>query len=308
MQYSTEREQKGKSIVDILDNYIVVDIETTGLSSYFDEIIELAAIKVENGSIVEEFQTLVKPQYIEDVDEFITELTGITPEMLVDAPALKDVLPEFINFVGTNILIGHNTPFDINFIYDNIFKLFQKPFCNDFIDTMRISRKLFPTERRHRLVDLVERFNISTSASHRALPDAIATHGCYEHLKQHVVNNNIDIKELFKKYQLHAKDITTDKQEFNEDTPVFGKTFVFTGVLEKMQRKDAMQLVIDMGGICEDRITKKTNFLVLGNNDYCATIKDGKSTKHKKAESYKLKGQEIEIIPEVVFYDLISDN
>ena len=68
-----------------------------------------------------------------------------------------------------------------------------------------------------------------------------------------------------------------------------------------------MQIVADLGGINEDTVTKKTNFLILGNNDYCSSIKDGKSSKHKKAEKNKLKGQNIEIIPESVFYDMISE-
>lgn len=73
-----------------------------------------------------------------------------------------------------------------------------------------------------------------------------------------------------------------------------------------MPRKNAMQIVADLGGINGDNVTKKTNFLILGNNDYCKSIKDGKSSKQKKAEKLKLSGQDIEIIPESVFYDLIE--
>jgi DNA polymerase-3 subunit epsilon len=68
-----------------------------------------------------------------------------------------------------------------------------------------------------------------------------------------------------------------------------------------------MQIVADLGGINEDGITKKTNFLILGNNDYCSTIKDGKSTKQKKAEQYILNGQDIVIVPETVFYDMLEE-
>ena len=74
-----------------------------------------------------------------------------------------------------------------------------------------------------------------------------------------------------------------------------------------MLRKDAMQIVVNMGGFCFDTVTKKTNFLVLGNNDYCSTVKDGKSSKHKKAEQLMLKGQDIQIITENVFYDMINE-
>lgn len=86
------------------------------------------------------------------------------------------------------------------------------------------------------------------------------------------------------------------------------KHCVFTGKLEKMIRKDAMQLVVNVGGILDNSVTKKTNYLILGNNDYCSSIKDGKSSKHKKAEKYKLEGQDIEIIDEDTFYNLFNLN
>ena len=73
-----------------------------------------------------------------------------------------------------------------------------------------------------------------------------------------------------------------------------------------MKRKDAMQIVADIGGINQDNVTAETNYLILGNNDYCSTIKDGKSIKQKKAEKLKLKGNDIDILPENVFYDMID--
>ena len=83
-------------------------------------------------------------------------------------------------------------------------------------------------------------------------------------------------------------------------------TCVFTGTLEKMTRREAMQAVVDVGGSVGDNVTKDTNFLILGNNDYCKTIKDGKSTKQKKAEALMLKGNDIAIIPENVFYEMLE--
>lgn len=75
-----------------------------------------------------------------------------------------------------------------------------------------------------------------------------------------------------------------------------------------MVRKDAMQIVADLGGFCGDNVTSKTNFLILGNNDFCTSIKDGKSSKQKKAEKLMLEGKDLQIISENVFYDLIDGN
>lgn len=137
-----ERDLKGQSTIDILSEYIVFDIETTGLDSSYDEIIEIGAIKVNNNEIVSEFNSLVKPK--NKIDRYITGLTGITNEMVNDAPTIEEILPDFMNYIGNDILIGHNVNFDINFVYDNLYRNKFDVLTNDFIDTMRISRKLLP--------------------------------------------------------------------------------------------------------------------------------------------------------------------
>ena len=124
-----------------------------------------------------------------------------------------------------------------------------------------------------------------------------------------------DIEEFKRSFQKHyknqdklkAKDIIADVNEFDVDNLLYQKVCVFTGELERMPRKEAMQIVVNLGGICGDGVTSKTNYLILGNNDYCKTIKDGRSSKQKKAEELKLKGQDIEIISEDVFYDMIDN-
>ena len=119
--------------------------------------------------------------------------------------------------------------------------------------------------------------------------------------------NSITVESLLPtKNGFSAKDIQASTNDFDATSPLYEKVCVFTGTLERMSRKEAMQLVVDRGGLCGDGVNKKTNFLVLGNNDYCSTIKDGKSTKQKKAEQLKLAGFDIEIISENVFYDMIN--
>ena len=108
-------------------------------------------------------------------------------------------------------------------------------------------------------------------------------------------------------HRIKAKDISSDCNDFDMNNPIFDKECVFTGKLDKMTRKEAMQIVADLGGKNRDSVTKETNYLILGNNDYCKSITDGKSSKQKKAESYKLKGQDIEILSEDVFYEIIDD-
>lgn len=300
----SKREQKGNSLLNSIDNYVVIDLETTGLDPSYDEIIEFAAVRVENGTIVSEFQSLVKPSF--PIDGFITELTGITNEMLSNAPSVDAVLPSFLDFVGQSIVVAHNANFDVNFLYDIC--SIRKSFSNDFIDTMRLSRRLFRQERHHRLCDLTERFGIVGNIEHRALSDVLKTQACYEYMKAYIRDKNISIESLYPRSTgFKASDIISSNIDFDETTPVYSRTFVFTGTLQRMVRKEAMQLVVDMGGNCSDGITTKTNYLVFGNNDYCSSIRDGKSSKHKKAERYKAEGTDIEIISENVFYEMIAE-
>lgn len=300
------REFKGKSLIEFPKDYIVIDIETTGLLPYCDEIIEVAAIKIKNNKIIDTFESLVKPEL--EIDKFVEELTGITNEDLKSAPSIIDVLPSYLDFIGDNILIGHNINFDINFLYDNSIDVLNKPLNNNFVDTLRIARKLLKNLEHHRLDDLCDFYNIEKRNLHRSLNDCLLTQKIYLSLIEDISNIEV-FKDSFKRKNfskaIKAKDIISDFSEVDKDNYIYKKFCVITGKLEKMTRKEAMQVIANIGGHNQDSITKKTNYLILGNNDYCKTIKDGKSSKQKKAEAYKLKGQDIEIIPEDVFYELI---
>ena len=302
------RDNKGTNLLLFPTDYTVVDIETTGLSPQYDEIIEICAVRYRNKEFTEKYTTLVKPKY--EIDGFIENLTGITNDMLSTAPSIKNVLPKFLDFLGNDIIVGHNIHFDINFLYDNCIEYQSKPLSNDFVDTMRIARLLHKENKHNRLSDIAERYNLSYEGAHRADFDCLLTNKIlqiFEKEFKETYDNNIKLSSLLS-HGVKAADITANVTDFDIDNPIYGKTVVFTGILEKMPRKEAMQIVADLGGTNGDNITKKTNYLVLGNNDYCKTIKDGKSTKQKKAEKYKLDGCDIEIIPENVFYDMIASH
>ena len=307
-----DRNLKGVSLLEFPEEFVVFDIETTGLDSTFDEIIEIGAIKVCNNRIIEEFNSLIKPN--KEIDEYITELTGITNDMLCEAPQIQEVLPKFMKFIGNSFLVGHNVNFDINFVYDNLYRNGFDVLKNDFIDTMRIGRNLLPELKHHRLIDLAEHFNIDSSNNHRSLRDCEITLNIYNSEKE-LAKEKYGSIELFKedlrkrhsKNYIRAKDIVASNTEFDIDNLFYDKYIAITGTLEKMVRKDAMQIVVDLGGHCEDGVTKKTNYLILGNNDYNPILRGKKSSKLVKAEKFKLEGKDIEIISENVFYDIIND-
>ena len=305
-----KRPYKGSSIIDFPTKYIVLDLETTGLSPEWDSIIEIGAIKVENSLITDVYQQLINPGF--PISSFIQDLTGITNNMLESQPSIVDVLPDVDIFVENNIIVGHNINFDINFLYDNFEYYLDKPFSNGFIDTMRISKKVIPGLDHYRLMDIVYELGIEGSVFHRALSDCDYTYKCFETMKA-LIEVDFGGQDQFKKQfrnnhyeKLDLKVLKPSTEKIDKTNPLYNKVCVFTGTLEKYSRQQAAQIVVNLGGSCGNSVTKKTNFLILGNNDYCSTIKDGKSTKQKKAEEYKLKGQDIEIISESVFYDMIN--
>lgn len=309
-KYVRAQREKGKSLLDFPSNYVLFDIETTGLDPEYDEIIEIGAIKVDNNKVMDEFHSLIKPD--NEIDEFITNLTGITNEMVENAPNIEEVLPNFINFIGDEILIGHNVNFDINFVYDKTVNLGLGIVKNNYVDTMRLSRILLPELPHHRLKDLAEYYEIDTKGNHRASKDVQITNEVYLKLYDEMLNKFGTLEEFLnqcrrKRQSIKFSDIKAQTTEIDENNPFYNKAVAITGTLEKMQRKDAMQIIANLGGICQDNVNKETNFLILGNNDYNPQLRGKKSNKLIKAEELKLKGNDIEIMSENVFYDILDE-
>ena len=166
------------SLKEFPTNYVVVDIETTGLSCDKNEIIELSALKIEDGEIKEQFSELVKPKG--HVSKFITNLTGITPQMLENAADIKETLKNFNEFCKDSVILGHNVKFDLRFINANMQKHLDKPFENDFIDTLKIARKFLSNLPSRRLGYLADYFEFNSEGMHRALKDCVVTNLCYK--------------------------------------------------------------------------------------------------------------------------------
>ena len=295
-----------KYVRKIIDNYCVLDLETTGLSPNYDSIIEIGIIKVKENKIVDKYNSLINPGFL--INEYITSITGITNEMLKGKPKIIDLKKEVLNFIGNDVLVGHNISFDVSFLQ----KGFNEELKNEYINTLQFCRKLFKELSHHRLTDMSNYLEISRN-EHRSMSDCLCTKELYDCIKEKMKNDGLEINDIFAKRNYSSKNIDIhaikpDNIEIDEDNFFYNKHCVFTGKLEKMIRKDAMQLVVNVGGILDNSVTKKTNYLILGNNDYCSSIKDGKSSKHKKAEKYKLEGQDIEIIDEDTFYNLFNLN
>ena len=185
-----KRPEKGKSYIGFPNEYCVLDLETTGLSPEWDQIIEIGAIKYADGKEVARYQTLVQPISQGDgrfVSDFIVGLTGITNEMLADAPKIRAVLGSVEGFLGDLPIVGYNVNFDINFLYDSFSRTLGRPFTNDHIDALRIAKKLYPEMAHHRLEDVVSRLGVDNTHAHRTISDCEATHACYQRFLEEAI-------------------------------------------------------------------------------------------------------------------------
>lgn len=154
--------------------YVVVDVETTGLDPSEDEIIEFAALRVRAGNGVDAFQCLVRCE--KKLPHAVVELTGLTSEKLEsEGLLLEDALAGFLEFVGDDLIVAHNAEFDIGFIQSACEELDWDDFDNDFLDTLALSRKKLPNVSNHRLSSLAEYLHLENEHSHRALPDCELT-------------------------------------------------------------------------------------------------------------------------------------
>lgn len=189
-------EKKGKPIDKYVSSYVIFDLETTGISCAYDEVIEISAIKVIEGKVIEEFSRLVNPN--RPIPWGATAVNGITDLMVQGEPAFDEVLPEFIDFIGELPLVGHNIKsFDLKFIYRDTDRFLGSVIDNDFVDTLTYARKCLPQLSHYKLTDLAAFYHLSTDGAHRALNDCRMNQKVFELLskeEEKIANGEVIVK------------------------------------------------------------------------------------------------------------------
>lgn len=153
--------------------YIVFDVETTGLSAVYDTVIELAAVKMKEGEIIDKFESFANPHH--PLSATTIELTGITDDMVQDAPDASEVLKKFSDWIGNDILVAHNASFDMGFLNAGLQRAGFEKVQNGVIDTLELARFLYPHMKNHRLNTLAKKFDVELVQHHRAIYDAETT-------------------------------------------------------------------------------------------------------------------------------------
>lgn len=172
-------DKRGKLLNKYTPDYVVFDLETTGISSKTDEVIEISAVKVKAGKVAEEFNTLVNPK--RRIPFGASQVNGITDDMVADSPLFEEVLEKFLDFTEGLVLVGHNIAhFDMKFIYRDAMKFYGRIPANDYVDTLVIARRHLPGLGHYRLVDLAQHYGISAKGAHRAMNDCRMNQKVYE--------------------------------------------------------------------------------------------------------------------------------
>ncbi len=159
--------------------YVVVDVETTGLVAGRHRLIEVAGLRVRAGMVVDAFQQLINPG--QRLPRFISAFTGITQEMVSAAPSVDEVLPRFFAFLDDAPIVGHNVGFDLGFLGYEAVRL-GYPLATDGLDTIRLARRLIPGIRQLKLDALARQVGVAVRDRHRALGDARITQEVFQHL------------------------------------------------------------------------------------------------------------------------------
>ncbi len=187
------------NIDEFEDNkFVVFDLETTGFSPKNDKITEIGAIKIKNGEIIDRYNQLVNPGI--SIPEKIVQLTGISNELVKDEPNIEEVLPQFYQFIKGTVLVAHNASFDMGFIRENFSKL-NIDINNPILDTLALTRALFPQLKSHKLNRVAKYLNVSLENHHRAVDDAEATANiflkCMSIMSRKGINSLKEINEKF---------------------------------------------------------------------------------------------------------------
>ena len=213
---------------------IVLDTETTGLDYTRERIIEFAAVRLENGKITDEYQTLINPQ--QHIRKSSMAIHGITEEMVKDAPTEEEAMPEILKFIGNYPIVAHNAIFDYSFLNEAKLRVTGEKLENPHIDTQAMFKEIAPDLESHGLEALTERFNVELNNHHRAMADTMGLALAYPKLKKLYLQrldwqkkqlDNVDY--LFDRYLRIQQTIAAMQSEIQDLKSVFKLHFELGG-------------------------------------------------------------------------------
>ena len=173
--------------------FIAFDTETTGLDAAVGKIVEIGGVKFDRRGIIARYNVLINPQM--PMPEEAGKVNGITDAMLKDKPVIAAVFPDFLEFIGTGILVAHNAPFDINYVNTELARAEKPLLTNKVVDTRIFAKEVFPGLSSYALQDLAVQFGITALEAHRAEDDARVCMELFEHTLTRFLQHNTELVE-----------------------------------------------------------------------------------------------------------------
>ena len=186
------------------EEFVVFDIETTGLNSHTNKIIEIGAVKIKAGRIIDRYSQLINPGI--SIPYHITEITSITNEQVANQPKIDEVIGKFVEFIGDAVLVAHNAPFDMGFIKRDIKEYLNIDLESSVIDTLQMARDLFPDFKKYGLGDLNKSLGLALEKHHRAVDDSQATANMFIIFLEKYKEKGIEyLKDINKGFEVNVK-------------------------------------------------------------------------------------------------------
>ena len=205
---------------------IVLDTETTGLDYTKERMVEFAAVRLENGKIKDEFQTLINPQ--QHIRKSSIAIHGITPDMVVDAPTEAEIMPKILEFIGDYPIVAHNAIFDYTFLNEASLRTTGEELKNARIDSQQMFKEVYPDLDSHGLEALTKKFNVDLTNHHRAMADTMGLALAYPKLKKlYLQKYDWEVKQLdnveylFERFLRIQNTINTLQSELQDLKSVF---------------------------------------------------------------------------------------
>ena len=205
---------------------IVLDTETTGLDYTKEKMVEFAGVRLENGKVKDEFQTLINPQ--QHIRKSSIAIHGITADMVEDAPTEEEVMPKIIEFIGDYPIVAHNAIFDYTFLNEASLRVTGKGIENPRIDTQQMFKEVYPELESHGLEALTNKFNVELNNHHRAMADAMGLALAYPKLKKlYLQKYDWEVKQLdnveylFERFLRIQQTVNTLQSELQDLKSVF---------------------------------------------------------------------------------------
>ncbi|WP_297820109.1 exonuclease domain-containing protein [uncultured Lactobacillus sp.] len=295
---------KGMEKPGFPENYTLIDVETTGLSPYRNRITEMGALKVRHGETIATFSELVKFPDSNKVPTFLTRLNGIDEKSIEEkGKPVDQAITEYRQFIGSDVIVGYNVNFDLNFVYDLTLKYNLPVLSNDYVDVLRLARSYYVNERHNRLIDCMQRMGIAQSQEHRGLDDCLDTKEVFDNLHEHFKQDHM----LRAHESVKNVDLAHSWPEMVRQTQVFRSPFnhknvVITGDLA-LDKTELATAIENLGGFVQEQVDEDTDFVLTGDGDFFRSD----LAELNKAKMRKDQGQKIRTWSEKFFLNVLDD-